>query len=103
MLWLSDTRGINIPRDFACSFINRDKDINGVDAEQWSILEAGPEHDQYWDVWHEVCERAIITDLDHNQYRIHQEGDCWLIPVDWVWSDIDMFYVYKRMEDETDE
>ena len=69
LLWLSDSRGQYIPRDFANSFADREKSVAGVSAEQWAILEIGPwneETDQpnesYWDVWIEVEDNAVITD-----------------------------------------
>ena len=43
LLWLSDARGVYIPRDFANSFSNRAKDVTGVSDEDWAILEAGPD------------------------------------------------------------
>ena len=93
MLWLSiDARGIYIPRDFALSFNDRAKDIAGVNHEQWVILEAGPDHEHYWEVWVEVCDSAIVTDEHGIKYSVYQDGDCWLIPEGMEWSnDIDFF------------
>ena len=45
LLWLLDARGIYIPRDFATSFADRSKSVSGVDAEQWAILENGPDEE----------------------------------------------------------
>ena len=81
MLWLDDHRGIYIPRDFALSFADRAKAVANVDTEQWAILEAGPDHEHYWDAWQEVCDYALVTDQDGNQFTIWQDGACWLIPV----------------------
>ena len=49
LLWLSDARGIYIPRDFASSFADRAKSVSGVTDEDWAILEEGPDHDWYWE------------------------------------------------------
>lgn len=87
LLWLSDARGIYIPRDFAQSFKDRNACVEGVKDEQWAVLEAGPDHEHYWDVWMEVCDSAIVTDEYHAKYRVEQDGDCWLIPVGMVWND----------------
>jgi hypothetical protein len=38
LLWLNDSRGVYIPRDFANCFVNRDKHVSGVSAEDWTIL-----------------------------------------------------------------
>ena len=43
--WLSDARGIYIPRDFAQSFADRTKHVQGVDDEEWAVLDAGPDHE----------------------------------------------------------
>jgi hypothetical protein len=76
ILLLSDARGQYIPRDFANEI--RREFVTGVEADEWEILEAGPEHESYWDVWDDVCTSAVIT-LAGDEYRIHQDGDCWLL------------------------
>lgn len=76
-LFLSDARGVYIPRDFARS-VARDR-VTGVSAEDFDYLENGPEGDAYWDVWSDVCDSAVLTDDDGTQYTIHQDGDCWLV------------------------
>ena len=80
MLWLSDARGQYIPRDFATSFADRSKTVQGVSEEDWAVLEAGPDHEWYWDVWTDVCDHAVITDEHGHKFTVYQDGDCWLIP-----------------------
>lgn len=87
MLWLSDARGVYIPRDFATSFVDRAKNVSGVDAEDWAILEAGPDHEFYWDTWSDVEQNAVITDENGVKYRVYQDGDCWLIPEGMEWNE----------------
>ncbi len=87
ILWLSDSRGVFIPRDFANSFADRAKNVTGVKPEEWLVLEAGPEQDCYWDVWQEVEMNAIVTDDKGIQYRLHQDGDLWLVPQGMEWDD----------------
>jgi len=87
LLWLSDARGIYIPRDFATSFVDRAKAVSGVSEEDWAILEAGPDHELYWDNWTDVCEYATATDENGIEYFVYQDGDCWLIPKGMEWSD----------------
>lgn len=87
ILWLSDARGVYIPRDFARSFADRSKSVTGVSDENWAILEAGPDHEQYWDAWLEVCEKAIISDENGVKYFIEQNGDCWLVPKGMEWDE----------------
>jgi len=100
LLWLSDARGVYIPRDFATSFADRAKSVSGVTDEQWAILEAGPydkaddPSESYWDVWTEVEDSAVITDEKGVKYRIYLDGDCWLIPEGMEWSDEEQTFVW---------
>lgn len=93
LLWLSDARGVYIPRDFATSFADRSKAVANVTDEQWAILET-PEHDEYWDVWNEVTDSAIVTDENGNRFTVWQNGDCWLIPEGMIWDDATEFYIW---------
>jgi hypothetical protein len=99
MLWLSDARGVYIPRDFAQSFVDRDKHVSGLvkDWDGWTILE-NPDHEWYWEAWQEVCDSAIVTDDKGNRFRLYQEGDLWLIPVDMEWCDEDEFWKWPEEE-----
>jgi hypothetical protein len=88
LLWLSDSRGQYIPRDFACSFNDRAKSVTGVSDHDWKILESGPYGSEwYWSAWETVCDSARITDDNGIVYTIYQDGDCWLVPVGMEWSD----------------
>jgi hypothetical protein len=96
MLWLSDARGIYIPRDFANSFADRAKHVQNVSDEDWAILEAGPDHEWYWEAWVNVCDNAIVTDNDGVRFRVHQDGNCWLIPEGMEWSEENDFFVWPE-------
>lgn len=87
ILWLSDARGVFIPRDFAKSFSDRAKNVKGVSEENWAILEAGPDHEWYWEAWTEVENDAIITDENGVEYTVWQSGDCWLVPKGMEWDE----------------
>ena len=100
LLWLNDSRGQYIPRDFALSFANREKSVSGVSDEDWAILEAGPDHEFYWDTWSDVENNAVITDEDGVKWCIYQNGDCWLIPEGMEWSDKDDFFVWPSKSDD---
>ena len=102
LLWLSDARGQYIPRDFASSFVDRTKHVTGVDDETWSILEAGPDHESYWDAWTDVCDNAKIADERGNVYSIWQDGDCWLVPVGMEWDDKDNCFRWPEEDEEDD-
>ena len=39
---------------------------------------AGPEHDLYWDVWHDVTQNATVKTKDGYIFRLYQDGDLWL-------------------------
>ena len=99
MLWLDDHRGIYIPRDFALSFANRAKSVMGVSEDTWTILEAGPGEECYWEAWEEVLNGAVVTDESGNKYRVVQDGDCWLIPDGMEYSETTGFYVWPETEE----
>ena len=96
LLWLNDARGIYLPRDFAQSFGDdlRMKAVANVSDEDWAILEAGPDHENYWDTWCEVEQKARVTMPDGIEYGVYQDGDCWLIPVGMEWSDDTDWFVW---------
>jgi hypothetical protein len=96
IFWLSDARGIYIPRDFANSFSNRHRIVSGVEADNWAVLDAGPEHELYWDTWSDVCDNAIVTNKNGIKYRLHQDGDLWLIPEGMVWDDNKDFWAWPE-------
>ena len=94
-LFLSDVRGQYIPRDFAKCFADRNK-VEGVTAEQWLVLEAGPDHEHYWDVWAEVLDAAKITGSNGMQYTFMQDGDVYAIPVGMEWDDERGWYFWPK-------
>ena len=85
ILILNDAHGINLPRVFT-KRVARERVAN-VSDEDWAILQAGPDHSEYWDAWQEVCDNAVLTDDNGAKYTVYQEGDCWLIPVGMAWND----------------
>ena len=95
MLWLSDARGIYIPRDFVSSFANL-ASLSGVSDEDKAILEAGPDHEWYWEAWDDVLNNATVTDDKGNVFTVYQDGDCWLIPEGMEWSDENEFFVWPE-------
>ncbi len=95
LVWVADTHGVFIPQTFARSFNDRNKVVSGVEDSEWAILEAGPDHEEYWQTWQDVQDNATVT-LDEISYGIWQDGDVWLIPdgmdwdaeeQKWVWND----------------
>jgi hypothetical protein len=96
LLWLDEYRGIYIPRHFAISFTDRTKSVSGVDDETWNILEAGPDHEWYWEAWEDVKRDAIVTNETGDKYRVHQDGDCWLVLTGMEWSEEEGFFVWPE-------
>ena len=85
--FLDGARGVYIPQNFA-EIIIRDA-VSGVSDEDWKILEAGPDHEWYWETWDGVMNNAVITDSDDEKYVLYQDSDLWLIPKDALWPDQD--------------
>jgi hypothetical protein len=94
ILWLNDARGIYIPRDFATSFKERDKYVTSVNDEDWAVLEAGPDHVDYWDTWQEVEMFAHIINDDGVVFTVHHDGDVWLIPEGMIWDEESDWFVW---------
>ena len=72
-LYADSARGIYIPQYFA-ETVKRDE-ILFVTDEEWDILEAGPEHEFYWDAWDSVLNSAETRDGG----VLWQDGDLWII------------------------
>ena len=46
--------------------------------DDYAILRAGPDHDDYWDCWADFLDDAEIIDGDF-VYKLHQDGDLFLV------------------------
>lgn len=80
LLYLSDSRGVYIPQNFAQQ--TKRECVTGIDDDDWNYLLAGPDHECYWDAWCVVCDDAIVTDPNTGiRYSVYQDGDCWLVPI----------------------
>ena len=86
LLFSDSARGIYIPQHFAQS-INREYVTGGVEPEDWTSLEAGPDSENYWESWDQVLTNCVITDADGIVWTLHQDGDLWLIPQGMEWSE----------------
>jgi hypothetical protein len=80
LLWLDSNRGVYIPQHFVESFKDFDAHVSDVSAEDKATLLSGPDSESYWDAWADVCDNATVTDENGIKYRIHHDGDLWLIP-----------------------
>jgi predicted amino acid dehydrogenase len=77
-LFADGNRGIYIPQHFAESVLR--EHVQGVSAEDYAILEAGPDHEWYWETWESVCDNAVITTPQGKRYYFYQDGDLWCVP-----------------------
>ena len=73
-LLVSDHHGIYVPQVFA-ETVRRDLFGETISAENWSILETGPDHDHYWDAWDSVLSNADTED----GISLYQDGDLWAV------------------------
>lgn len=65
--------GVYIPQRFAQE-IDRSR-VRGVSQSDYEILEAGPDHDDYWDVWDHVVREAVLTLADGTDVVLDEDGD----------------------------
>ena len=85
---IDNHHGIYIPKIFAQEYGAKAK---GIKSEDLEILEAGPEHEHYWDAWDDVLRDAILVSDTGTEYRLETgEGapDLMLIPAHWEHDDI---------------
>ena len=99
-LWVNDSHGQYIPQIFTTT-LDRAR-VAEINDEDWTIIEAGPDHDEYWDAWQEIELKAIVT-LDDGLYRIFQQSDCWLIPVGMEWDHERDWFVWPEAKEQVDE
>ena len=104
-LWLSDTRGRYIPRDFARSFSDRANSVHGVSDAEWKVLEDGPDVEdddvsEYWEVWDDVLRDAVVSILGEGTFTLHQDGDLWLVPDGMEWDDAFDTFVWPLVNEE---
>ena len=86
MCIVSDSLGIYMPQHFAYHFGKR----FGLDKETIEILEAGPEHEHYWDMWCEVIDYATFTgqlDDKPRTWALMQDGDLYAVSTEVEISD----------------
>jgi len=66
--------GIYIPQIFA-ETVNRDLFGDSISAEDYAILESGPDHEAYWDAWDSILSSAETED----GVSLWQDGDLWAV------------------------
>lgn len=80
-IYADSARGIYIPQYFAESA--KREMVQGVNAEEWAILESGPDNAEYWDVWESVLNNAKVTD-SRGEWTLYQDGDLWICHADYL-------------------
>ena len=78
-LFADGNRGIYVPQHFAES-VNRDM-LRNVSLDDLAILEAGPDHEWYWETWDSVESNAEMVDEHGVTWTLIQvDGDLWAVP-----------------------
>jgi hypothetical protein len=70
---VSDQHGIYCPQVFARRTPH--EQFPTISEESWGILEEGPDHEFYWDVWAYEFEGQKSVDGG----TIYQDGDVWIV------------------------
>lgn len=77
---VSDHHGIYCPQVFA-ERVERSM-FPSILKDAWEILEAGPEHELYWDVWSNEFEGQKSIDGG----TIYHDGDVWIV---YEWEEVE--------------
>jgi len=86
--------GVYIPQRFARE-IDRSR-VRGVSASDYEILEAGPDHEDYWEAWDEVLRMASLTLADGTRVELEQDGDLFYVEEGAEYCEpMDTYYVHK--------
>lgn len=92
VMFLDENRGVYIPKNFVeCLVPEIQAELKKCIGESdYNCLLAGPsaENEWYWEAWAHVCDSFELTDpISGVTYTVHQDGDCWLIPVGMEWDE----------------
>ena len=75
MCLLDGARGIYIPQAFVTCY---DPIAWHVSADDVAILEAGPDHEDYWEAWDDVLREAYYDD-ERGHWTLEQDGDLFAV------------------------
>ena len=75
--------GIYIPKLIAEDIIERRIKVKNLSAILWELGELGnADNDNYWEAMDDLMRKAILLDVDGNEYYLtYEDGDLWAIPV----------------------
>ena len=87
--------GVYIPQRFARE-IDRSR-VHGVSQSDYEILEAGPDHEDYWEVWDHVVRDAALTLADGADVVLDEvDGDLFYVEQGAEYCEpMDTYYVHK--------
>ena len=84
VLLVDSAAGIYVPQRFVSNY---EADKWSIEEDDAAILEAGPDYEEYWDVWDDVLSNARHTDDDGHEWTLHQDEDLWAIREDHEWEE----------------
>ena len=80
VLFCDAASGIYIPQRFATEV--RREAVSGIDLSLLDALAEGPEREDYWDIWYDVLNEALVTDQTTGiTYTLWGADDLWLLPL----------------------
>ena len=74
----SEQRGINIPRDFISDNFPEVEKVWKISKQDIEAVLEGPDGEDYWDAWAEICGNAEFTDGNGNKWNLYQDGDLFI-------------------------
>ena len=80
---LNDTHGIYIPQLWATDVTEADCAKLNVDWDDVQTVQAGPDHEWYWEAWASIEQSCEMTDDQGIKWTLYQNGDLWAIPSDY--------------------
>ena len=83
-LLVDSNRGVYVPQQFAQYF-----DSNIKEADK-AVLLAGPDHDDYWDIWDDVLDYCKL-EIANVECTLHQDSDLWAVPASFDWDTYESF------------
>ena len=80
---LNDSNGIYIPQLWAAGLIETDCPQLNIDWSDVQTIQAGPDHELYWQAWDDITQSYEATDDQGIKWTLYQNGDLWELPSDY--------------------
>lgn len=80
-LLVDSLRGVYCPQIVGQHLADSGVKTEGITAEDLQVLQDGPEHKDYWEVWEDVLDNCIIHAEGERFFLVHDE-DVFLVPVE---------------------